>query len=132
MSPSTDERFAMLGRRERQLVETLHRLDTATASEIRRELSDPPSYSAVRGMLRHLESKGYVAHDRDGKRFVYRLTIPRSRSQKWAVTNLIRTFFGGSRGRAVAALLGLSDVELDHVEIERLAEMIRRARGERS
>lgn len=129
MTPAGDG-YTNLGRRERQIVDVLHRLGRATATDVLRHLPDPPSYSAVRGMLRYLESKGLVTHERDGARYVYRPTLRQDRAQRWAMTHLVRTFFGGSRARAVAALLDLPPGDITDAELEGLTALIRRARGD--
>ena len=68
--PKSPDVYSELGRRERQLMEIVYRRGLATATEIRDELPNPPSYSAVRGMLRRLEDKGYLRHERKGPRYI--------------------------------------------------------------
>src|SRR5919112_5496101 len=99
------EVYSELGRRERQLMEIVYRRERATATEIREELPDPPSYSAVRGMLRLLEDKGYLRHEQEGPRYVYLPTTARDEARRSALAHLLRTFFDGSRENAMAALL---------------------------
>ena len=67
-----------LSRRERQIVDILFEHEEATAVEIRRVMTDPPSDATVRTILRILEEKQIVTYRRDGKRFVYR--VRRSKS----------------------------------------------------
>ena len=117
-----------LGRRERQIMDAVYRLGRATAAEVLADLPDPPSYSAVRGMLRLLEDKGYLRHVQDGPRYVYLPTTARDEASRSALTHLLRTFFDGSRESAVAALLDLSDRPLDDAEYERLAGLLDQAR----
>jgi predicted transcriptional regulator len=101
-----------------------------TAAEVLAELPEPPSYSAVRAMLRVLEEKGHLKHEQDGPRYVFLPTVPRDQARESALTHLVRTFFGGSTEGAVAALLDLKASELDPDELERLAGLIDRARRE--
>lgn len=115
---------AELGRRERQIVEALHRLGTGSVAEVRDALPDPPSYSAVRTMLGLLEDKGYVGHTEDGRRYVYHPVVPREKVSRSALSHLVRTFFGGSRERAMVALLDLSDEPLSGEELERLRRLV--------
>ena len=70
-----------LSRRERQIIDILYANGRATAAEVQALLPDPPSYSAVRAMLRILEDKGHVRHQQDGPRYVYVPTIAREHSQ---------------------------------------------------
>jgi len=118
-----------LSRRERQIMDVIYRRGRATAAEVLEDIPDPPSYSAVRAMLRLLEEKGHVRHEQDGPRYVFLPIINRDRARKSALTHVVRTFFDGSATEAVAALLNdggkLSDAELD-----RLSAMIAQAREE--
>ncbi|HKV09439.1 MAG TPA: BlaI/MecI/CopY family transcriptional regulator [Thermoanaerobaculia bacterium] len=117
-----------LGRRERQIMDAVYRLGRATASEVLSELPDPPSYSAVRGMLRLLEDKGYLRHEQDGPRYVYLPTAEPGEMSRSALRHLMRTFFHGSRAAVVAALLDESEGPLSETEYERLAKILEQAR----
>lgn len=122
--------LADLGRRERQIVEAIYRLGRATVHDVLGELPDPPSYSAVRAMLGKLEGKGYVEHEQDGPRYVYMPVVPAERAQRTALRHLVDTFFDGSAERAALALIKLSDTGISDIELERLAELARRAEEE--
>jgi len=113
-----------LGRRERQIVEALYKLGTASVAEVRANLPDPPSYSAVRGMLSLLEDKGYIRHKRDGMRYVYTPVIAPSKAGQSALRQLVSTFFEGSPLAAAAALLEMSDHKLSAEERAQLAALI--------
>ena len=119
---------ADLGRRERQILEAVYRLGRASVAEVRHEISDPPSYSAVRGMLRLLEEKGYVKHEWDGPRHVYLPAGNPEQLQRAAVKHLIETFFNDSAESAVVALLGQGGKPLTPDQIERLEKLIARAK----
>ena len=120
--------IADLGRRERQIMDVVYRLGRATASEVLAELPDPPSYSAVRGMLRLLEEKGFLRHEQDGPRYVYLPTAEPDEVRQSALRHLLRTFFDGSRESAMAALLDLGDQPLSADEHRRLAHLLEQAR----
>lgn len=114
---------AQLSRRERQILDALFRLKEGGVTEVRGEIPDPPGYDAVRTTLRVLEEKGVVAHRREGKRYVYRPAVSRTRARRAALEHLVRTFFDGSAEAAAVALLRLSREEPDD---ERLAELLER------
>src|SRR5438034_2811302 len=95
--------LASLSRRERQIMDVVYRLGRASAADIHGQLPDPPVAAAVRTMLRILEEKGHLRHEKEGPRHIYLPTIPRKVAQKSAVRHLIGTFFAGSRAAAVAA-----------------------------
>jgi predicted transcriptional regulator len=119
-----------LSRRERQIMEVIYARGRATAAEVRERLPDPPSYSAVRAMLRILEDKGHLVHESDGPRYVFLPTTPREQARETALRRVVQTFFGGSPENAVAALLELDDDTLDDDALERIAEQIDSARRE--
>ena len=121
---------AQLSRRERQIMEVVYELGRATAADVREHMPDPPSYSAVRAMLRILEDKGHVVHEQDGPRYVFLPTVPREEASETALRRLVRTFFAGSPEGAMAALLDLDGDRLDENALQRLAEMIEEARRE--
>lgn len=117
-----------LGRRERQIMEVIYRLGRATAADIRAELPDPPSYSAVRGMLRLLEDKGHLDHEQDGIRYVYFPVASRGDVGESAMRHVLRTFFAGSATAAMAALLDAGEDPPSEEQLDALADMIERAR----
>jgi BlaI family penicillinase repressor len=117
-----------LTRRERQVMDILHRRGASSVSDILRELPNPPTYSAVRSILRILDEKGLVRHQEDGPRYVYLPAHPTARARDDALQHVVRTYFSGSTEQAVAALLRLSDAEISDTDIARLRDKIRRAR----
>jgi predicted transcriptional regulator len=118
-----------LSRRERQIMDIIYARGQATAAEVTAALADPPSYSAVRALLRILEQKGHLRHQEDGPRYVYSPTVSRDRARRSAMRNLVKTFFDGSTAQAAAALLDQS--ELSREDYDRLASLIEKARKER-
>ena len=117
-----------LGRRERQIMEVVYRLGRATASEVLKELPDPPSYSAVRAMLRILEEKGHLRHAQVGIRHVYHPTVAHEDVRESAMRNVVRTFFAGSTAAAMAALLDSVDEPPSEAELDAFERMIQQAR----
>lgn len=117
-----------LGRRERQIMEIVFTRGRATAADVLADLPDPPTYTAVRGMLRHLEAKGLLRHEQEGPRYVYRPTADPARVGRSAVKHLVRTFFDGSAGSAVAAMVGMYEDRLTDEELDALERVIERAR----
>jgi predicted transcriptional regulator len=119
-----------LTRRERQIMDVVYRLGRATVSEVQEAVPDPPSYSAVRALLRILEEKGHLRHEQDGPRYVFLPTVPRDKARRSALRQLVQTFFEGSTAQAVAALLDAPDVKLSDEELDRLSHLINQARKE--
>ena len=119
-----------LGRRERQIVETVVKLGEASVADVRKNLVDAPSYSAVRAMLGLLVEKKWLKFRQDGKRYLYRPAAGKEKSQKKAISRLLETFFAGSRTDALAALLDSSASEMTDDEYQRMAKMIEQARKE--
>jgi len=119
-----------LSRRERQIMDALHQRGRATAAEVQATLPDPPSYSAVRALLRILEEKGHVKHRREGARYVYLPRASRETARRSALRRVVSTFFQGSVSQAMAALLETADTRLPDSELHKLQQMIDQARKE--
>jgi predicted transcriptional regulator len=117
-----------LSRRERQVMDILHRRTEATVAEIMAELPDPPTYSAVRSVLRILGEKDLIRYKEDGPRYIYYPAQDTETARDDVLAHVVRTYFAGSPEQAVTALLRMSDVDMNDGEIERLRETIRRAR----
>jgi len=117
-----------LSRRERQVMEILHRRGESTVAEILQALPDPPTYSAVRSILRILGEKGLIAHKEDGPRYVYFPAKPTEKAREDVLEHVVTTYFAGSTEQAMTALLRLSDTNLSEADIERLRDTIRHAR----
>jgi predicted transcriptional regulator len=117
-----------LSRRERQIMDIIFARGSATAGEVLEALPDPPSYSAVRALLRVLEEKGRLTHRRDGARYVYSATEPHSVAARSALGRVVTTFFGGSVEQVVATLLSDSELRVSDHELDRLARLIADAR----
>jgi predicted transcriptional regulator len=119
-----------LGKRERQIMDVLFRLGRATVAEVRAELDDPPTYSAVRGMLRFLEDKDLVKHEGEGIRYVYSAAMTPQKARTSALRHMLRTFFSGSPAEAAAALLEMPNAKLSPADATRLERLIARAKKE--
>jgi BlaI family penicillinase repressor len=117
-----------LSRRERQVMEILHRRGESTVSEIMEALPDPPTYSAVRSILRILTGKGLVGYREDGPRYVYFPERPTDKTREDVLAHVVRTYFSGSTEQAVTALLRLSDARISDADLDQLRTKIRRAR----
>jgi len=123
---------ALLTRRERQIMDVLFRRGRATAAEVMEELPGEPSYSTVRTQLRVLEEKGHVRHEEEGLRYIYMPAVPKHAARKSALRHVVDTFFDGSTEKTVAALLGGERSRLSDKQLDRIAELIARARREGS
>jgi predicted transcriptional regulator len=128
MAPSTPP---ALSRRERQIMDVIYRLGHATAADVHAGLPDPPTYTAVRGLLRVMLQKGYLRHQRDGRRYVYTPSTPRPSAGASSISHVVKTFFAGSPAAAMAALLGSERSRISDAELGRLAELVSNARARR-
>ncbi|MEZ4588763.1 MAG: BlaI/MecI/CopY family transcriptional regulator [Gemmatimonadales bacterium] len=118
-----------LSRRERQVMDVLHRRGHGSVTDIMRDLPDEPTYSAVRSVLRILGEKGLVEHSADGAKYVYRPATPTEEAREDVLARVIDTYFAGSTEQAVTALLRMSDADLSDPELARLQEKVREARS---
>lgn len=119
-----------LGRRERQIMDAIFQLGQASVGDVHQRLEDPPSYSSVRTMIRHLEAKGFLKHFRQGNKYIYEPTQSRDTAGRWAIRQLLKTFFQGSPSDAVAAILDLSADKLTDEDLSRLQQLIDKTRQE--
>jgi predicted transcriptional regulator len=111
-------------------MDVVYRLGRVTVTDVLARLPDPPTYSAVRAMLRVLENKGHLRHVLEGKSYVYVPIVPRIRASRSALQNMLKTFFDGSTEKAVAALLDISRTEITDDDLDRLSRLIDQARQE--
>ncbi|MGB8166767.1 MAG: BlaI/MecI/CopY family transcriptional regulator [Chthoniobacteraceae bacterium] len=118
-----------LTRRERQIMDVIFARGEATAADVTAALPDPPSYSAVRAMLRILEEKGALRHREDGPRYVFLPTESREKASRSALKRVVQTFFEGSLANAVAALVDAKDGALSPDELTRLEAIIQKAKN---
>jgi predicted transcriptional regulator len=116
-----------LGRRERQILEAVYRLGRASVAQVRDQLADPPSYSAVRGMLNLLKDKGHLRHETEGLRYVYVPVVDAADARRSALAHVVKTFFAGSAADAVSALLDLRDTNLSRNELSQLKRLVNQA-----
>jgi BlaI family transcriptional regulator, penicillinase repressor len=119
-----------LSRRERQVMDALYRLGAGSVRDVLAAMEEPPSYSAVRTFLRLLEEKGHVSHVEEDGRYVYRPIASRSKASKRALSRVVETFFGGSFGDAIAALVDTGRGKLSKEELRRLENLIDTAKKE--
>lgn len=108
----------------------IYELGSGSVKEVMEKLPDPPSYSAVRTMLRLLEEKGQLRHEQEGPRYVYFPTEPRESVRRSAMHHLVKTFFGGSAEKAIVALLDESDSDLSEATLDHLSDLIDEAKKE--
>jgi predicted transcriptional regulator len=123
-----DSLHTVLSRRERQIMDVLFKRGRATAAEVMEDLQGSPSYSTVRTQLRVLEEKGHVRHEEEGVRYVYLPNVRRHTARKSALKHLVDTFFDGSAEKAVAALLGGEAARVSSEELDRIADLITKAK----
>lgn len=123
----TDSAYQQFSRRERQIMDIIYALGEASATQVVNAMPDPPSRTAVRTMLRILEDKGQLKHEKRGREFVYQPTRPRTKEGRSALRRVLHTFFDGSLEKAVAVHLSDPDSGLTADELRRLADIIREA-----
>jgi predicted transcriptional regulator len=124
-----DKQSTGLSRRERQIMEIVYALESATAVEVLENMPDPPSKTAVRTFLRILEEKGHLKHVERGREYVYQPIQPRLRAGRSAFRRVLQTFFDGSLEKAVAAHLADNSAPLTTDELKRLAKLIQQTRS---
>lgn len=119
-----------LSRRERQIMDIIYPRGQASVAEVHQAMPDPPSYSAVRALMRILEDKGHLKHKAEGNKYIYLPTRSRKQASRSAARRLLQTFFDGSTEQALAAMLEVSPSSPTQEELARLAGIIDKARKE--
>ena len=119
-----------LSRRERQIMDIVYQLKEVTVTQVLERLPDPPSYSAVRALLRVLVNKGHLHHKQDGPRYVFSPTLSKETARQKALQHLRKTFFDGSTEEIVAALLDIAEDDLSDEDYQNLQDLIEKARKE--
>ena len=128
----TRENFqAQFSRREREIMDSIYYLGEGSAADVARHLDDQDGYDSIRVTLGILEKKGFLAHRREGKRYVYEPTISREQAQQSAMSHLMRTFFRGSPSSAILAFLDMTSEKLTAVQLEEIADHIEQASEEK-
>jgi predicted transcriptional regulator len=120
-----------LSRRERQIMNIVFREREVTVSQVRNGLPDPPSYSAVRALLRVLEDKGYLKHRQQGRAYLYFAAVSRKSARRVALRQMVQNFFGGSVESVVSSLVDESMADLSEEELDRLEKLIKEKRKSR-
>lgn len=121
-----DFHIAKLSRRERQIMDIVYQRGHVSVANVLEDLHDPPSYSSVRALLRILEDKGHLTHEKDGKRYIYRPIEPRHQAGRSALKQIFNTFFDKSIEKTVITLI--SDADLSDEELDRLSQLIENAK----
>tara|TARA_R110002073_G_scaffold41891_4_gene118020 strand:+ start:1455 stop:1826 length:372 start_codon:yes stop_codon:yes gene_type:complete len=112
-------------RRERQIMDVLYRLENASVREVRENIDDAPSYSAVRTLMQKLVDKGHIAHREEGKKYVYFPVVNHKKASKSALSRVVSTFFRDSTFQAMNSLLDLSSNDLSDEELAELERIIK-------
>jgi len=118
-----------LSRRERQIMDVLYESSEASAHDVQAKIPSPPSYSAVRALIARLVEKGLVGFRQEGAKYIYHPVVTEKKASESAIHRMVKTFFKGSRVRAMNALLDLEGDEISAREIEELERHIARIKS---
>jgi len=125
MSP---EQPSKLSRREREIMEVIYSLGEATATQIQKQLTDPPANAAVRNHLRILEQKGHLNRRQEGKRYIYRANRSKLRSGRSALGRVLKVYFEDSLPKAISAHFADPTSKLSDEELDALEQIVKAAR----
>jgi BlaI family transcriptional regulator, penicillinase repressor len=127
--PSKSDPFKKLSRREREILEIIHRLESATVTEIIDGMEKPPTRPAVRALLGVMERKRYISHTKSGREFVYQASVSKKAAANTLLEGLLNNFFGGSLKSALATHLDNPDTEYTETDLKELSDVINQARS---
>jgi predicted transcriptional regulator len=119
---------ATFSRREREIMQILYRLGEGSVADVVGLMPDASSYDAVRLTLGVLTEKGHVSHRREGRRYIYRPTVPVTHASRSALQQVTRTYFRGSPHKAVLAMLDAAARRMSDEELDEIADWIRKAK----
>lgn len=120
-----------LSRRERQILNVLHELGSATVAVVQSKLPDPPTDMAVRRLMHILEEKGHAKRSgKEGREVIYAPAQSKARAGLHALRQVLDTFFGGAVDEALAAHLTRKDASLSDEQAERIQQLIDAAKKE--
>lgn len=117
-----------LSRREREIMGVIYQLGEASVSDVVARISDEPSYDSIRVTLGILTNKGQLSRYAQGRKYIYRPTIPREKASRSAVKRLLQTFYSGSPSKAIVAMLDMSSGRMTEKELDEIEAMIRKGR----
>ena len=117
-----------LSRREREIMDIIYKRGQATVTDVIEKMESPPSYSAVRALMRILEEKGALRHEQQGRKYVFLPAVTREKAKQSALKRMLNVFFNDSTEAAVAALLDISQTKMTDEEWDRLTSLINQAK----
>lgn len=120
-----------VSRRERQLLEIVYKLESASAKEIQEELDDGSSDSTIRTLLRSLVRKGKLKHKEQGLKYVYYPAITKSTASRKALKNVVDTYFEESPLLAVNSLIEMNSKRISSEEIDQLEKLLKKTKREK-
>ena len=120
--------YSELSKRERQIMEIIHRLGEAGVQEVVDNLSDDPSYNTIRVSIYNLKNKGYLQQREEGKKHIYQPSVEAEQAEQSALKHVVKTYFGGSTPKVVSTLLNLDSNKISEAELDELAYLIEAAR----
>jgi predicted transcriptional regulator len=126
----TRPRVNKLSHRERQIMDIIYRAGQATAQKVLDHMPDPPGNATVRKLMKILEDKGHLKHEKQGAQFVYAPTVPAAKARVSACSHLLDTFFEGSTVNAMLALMKRSGAELSAKDREKIVKLIEKSKSE--
>ena len=113
-----------LSRRQRQIVDAVYSLHSASVEEVRHAIPVPPSYSAVRATLDVLARRGILERQKQGRRYLYAPRVPHQKARREVLGKILETYFGNSIADAVSALISVGHARLLPSDYEELISLI--------
>jgi len=113
-----------LAPRERQVMEAVYRFEEAAVNDVLGVIPDPPAYNTVRAILNTLAAKGYLKFRLQKGRYLYSPVVPKNKTQRHLVRNMVDTLFAGNVTEVVATLLDVAGDNLTDDDYRRLRALI--------
>lgn len=126
------KKIQQLSKRERQIMDALYKLESASAQEVQSNIPDPPGYSSVRALLARMLEKDLIRTEKQGTKLIYSPKTKIESMRKSAIARLIDIFFSGSSANAVTGLIDARSDDMTDAELAMLSRHIKAARSRRS
>jgi len=113
-----------LTQREEQAMNLIYRFETCTANQLQQHMTGDLNNATVRTILRTLETKGYLIHETQGNKFIYKPVLNKKTAANQMFNKLVDTFFSGSVSDAVATFIDEESLQINETELAELAQLI--------
>ncbi|MGS2763875.1 BlaI/MecI/CopY family transcriptional regulator [Sinomicrobium sp. M5D2P9] len=106
-----------LTKAEEEVMQILWELERANVAAVIEQYEGPkPAYNTVSTIVRILESKGFVGHEKEGKGYLYFPLLKKSEYSNQTINKLVNNYFQGSFKSMVSFFMKKNDISMEELE----------------